>query len=80
LFGKTGENFLPNGTAQIFPQKKWNGTSVFHLTGVTLLCERRHVFGQKPRIHPGSMALVGGSKWNIDFPIISVKTRKEEYL
>ena len=47
LFGKTGENFLPNGTAQIFPQKKWNGTSVFHLTGVTLLCERRHVFGQK---------------------------------
>jgi len=36
--------------------------------------------GKNPGIHPGSMALVGGSKWNIDFPIISVKTRKEEYL
>ena len=32
---------------KFFHKKKWNGTSVFHLTGVTLKHERRHVFGQK---------------------------------
>ena len=73
LYGKTGENFPPNGTVQF--------SSVFHLYGKTVVPLGNQtewffplaISGNKPRISPRNMV-------RNDIPVISVKTRKEEFV